>query len=100
MDVACFGADGDGSSLECPQAVGGVPKWKVCTWVTLARVTSMRLTGINGGKLSGLPGQVWGGSSDDLHKGSKALKKSLPGKVAGEGGSRKGPRFLLFRALR
>lgn len=48
-------------------------------------------------------GQVWGGSSGDLHKASKVLKREshsvyiLPGRVAGggEGRNRKGQGFIV-----
>lgn len=33
MDVACFGE----MEMEAHMAVGSVPKWKVCKWVTLGR---------------------------------------------------------------
>lgn len=36
-----------------------------------------RLHGISGGKMSGSAGQVWEGSSGDLHKASEVLKDSL-----------------------
>lgn len=78
MDAACFGADGDGSSLECPQAVGSTD------------VDRLRgLNGTSGGKMSGLQGRFGEGALVAFTRPLRyyknlTLSTFYPGKVAGE----------------
>lgn len=70
--------DGAGSSLSACNAVGGdCPQAESLPTGELVLTIYMRLDGLSRGKMSGLKGQVWAGSSGDLHRVSKVLTESL-----------------------